>query len=128
VIASAGRSLQMPRLNKANKEDASGDFVLFRVRSDSGATPSLKLASTAPAPGAPVWLVSPRGAAAGRVVLSSNKRLMVRLEERPPAGRLSGAPLINHRAEVVGIIALGGPSNTFVAVPQQALLEAAAGD
>jgi len=126
VVASAGRPLEMPRLGMAQPADASADFVYFEALGEPAPGLALPLASTAPLKDAPVWVVGSKGSARGKVELSSDRRLMIQLSERAPAGRLSGAPVINDQGEVVGSIALGGRGGRFIAAPLQALLTAAA--
>jgi len=122
-IAIADRALEMPRLGLADESDASGDVVLFEVSAGSKRIAGLRLASTAPLKGAPVWVVGVSGAAAARVALSSNKRLIVEYERSSPGGMLSGAPVVNARGEVVGSCALGNRRGC-IAVPLQSLLDA----
>jgi len=122
-IAISEHALKMPQLGLAKKNDASGDVVLFEVSAGSTPVAGLKLASTAPLMGAPVWVVGINGPAAAHVVLSSNKRLIVEYEKNPPGGMLSGAPVVNAQGEVVGSCALGNRRGC-VAAPLQSLLDA----
>ncbi len=124
VIASAGRPLKMPRLALASPDDARADFVFFEVLDDPPPRSALPLATSVPLEGAPIWLVGRQGTAAGRVDLSSDRRLVITLSDPAPAGRLIGAPVINHLGEVVGCIALKGRSNALIAVPLKPLLAA----
>ena len=122
-IAIGEHALKMPQLGLASKGDASGDVVLFEVSAGCKPVASLGLASTAPLKGAPVWVVGINGPAAARVVLSSNKRLVVEYEKSPPGGMLSGAPVVNAQGEVVGSCALASRRGC-VAAPLQSLLDA----
>lgn len=120
LIARAGRALKMPGLSLARPNDATEDFVFFEVLDVPPVGGSLPLAASPPLKGTPVWVVGQQGAAAGKVAFSSDRRLEIQLSEPAPAGKLSGAPVINGQGQVVGAVALGG-RGSYIAVPLQAL-------
>jgi len=123
LIAVAEHALSMPHLALARDTDASGDVVLFHVRPDCTPKAGLRLASSAPLEGAPVWVLGVDRPAPARVVLSSDRRLVVEYENGAPGGRISGAPVVDEHGEVVGSCALAG-RGACIAAPLESLLDA----
>lgn len=127
-------------------DDQSRDMVAFRFTPEAGAEPGkelqvLPLATANPAVNEPLWLV---GRASGekragtegvllypaRAVLSEDKRLVIQMKEAVPGRGFSGAPVVNAKGEVVGLMLSSSQwmdVNFFVCNPVSALRARLAG-
>ncbi len=116
VVARARGALRKsgPALSE-NLPGVSEDVAAFKLQPKS-AVNALPLAAANPKFGDWVWLVGDvfdhepqtQRLFAGRVWRSHDEGTMIRLQERFPLRAFSGAPVINERKEVVGLLISGG--------------------